>query len=67
MPPVGSLLGQVDFADLKYIIQSASPESKPGAGDSLTEVAISYGAFINHIPNLHDCLVFYFYGTENLQ
>ncbi len=49
MPPVGSLLGQVDFADLKYIIQSASPESKPGAGDSLTEVAISYGAFINHI------------------
>jgi large conductance mechanosensitive channel len=49
MPPIGSLLGRVDFADFKYVIQSAQPETKPGAGDGLAEIAISYGLFINNI------------------
>ena len=49
MPPVGELLGGVDFSQLKYILQSAVAESAPGAGDGVAEVAISYGVFINTI------------------
>ena len=40
MPPVGYVLGGVDFAAQKWIL-------KPG--DAETEVAIRYGAFINAI------------------
>ncbi len=39
MPPVGMLLGGVDFADLKIVLKAA-------AGDK-PEVAIAYGAFTN--------------------
>lgn len=39
MPPVGILLGGVDFADLKFVIKEAQGE--------VTEVAINYGIFIN--------------------
>ncbi|WP_372754421.1 large-conductance mechanosensitive channel protein MscL [Labilibaculum sp.] len=49
MPPVGIILGGVDFSDLKIILQSAVIETSPGAGDALKEVAISYGLFINAI------------------
>ena len=49
MPPIGKLMGGVDFAQLKYVIQEASVESAEGAGDSIAEVAISYGVFINTI------------------
>ena len=49
MPPVGKLMGGIDFAQLKYIIQSAVAESAAGAGDGVVEVAISYGLFINAI------------------
>ena len=40
MPPIGVLLGKVDFADKKYIITQADPLNK------VTEVAIRYGNFI---------------------
>jgi large conductance mechanosensitive channel len=40
MPPVGLLLGGIDFAAQKWILK---------AGDADTEVAIRYGAFINAI------------------
>jgi large conductance mechanosensitive channel len=40
MPPVGLLLGGVDFAAQKWVLK---------AGDANTEVAIRYGAFINAI------------------
>jgi large conductance mechanosensitive channel len=43
MPPVGMLLGGVDFAELKIVLQSAT------GGDPATEVAIRYGAFINAV------------------
>ncbi|MBA3812219.1 MAG: large-conductance mechanosensitive channel protein MscL [Caulobacteraceae bacterium] len=43
MPPVGLLLGHVDFAHLRIVIQHADPARK------LTEVAIGYGAFLNTI------------------
>lgn len=49
MPPVGKLLGGIDFAQLKYVIQPAVAESTAGAGDSVAEIAISYGIFINTI------------------
>ena len=41
MPPVGILLGGVDFSSLKLIIQEARGET--------AEVAIQYGVFINTV------------------
>ncbi len=49
MPPVGYLMGGVDFNELKYVIQDATAETAEGAGDAIKEVAISFGAFINTI------------------
>ena len=43
MPPIGLLLGRVDFAQLKWVLQPADPSKK------LAEVAIGYGAFFNTI------------------
>src|SRR5580704_7367347 len=43
MPPVGLILGKVDFTQLKLVLQPADPAHK------LAEVAIGYGAFINTI------------------
>ena len=43
MPPVGLLLGKVDFKQLKFVIQPADPARK------LAEVAVEYGAFLNTI------------------
>jgi large conductance mechanosensitive channel len=41
MPPIGLLLGRVDFSQMKWVVQPANPARK------LPEVAISYGAFLN--------------------
>jgi large conductance mechanosensitive channel len=41
MPPVGLLIGGVNFADLKIVLQE-------GAGET-PEVAIAYGLFINAV------------------
>lgn len=49
MPPVGKLLGGIDFSQLKCVIQDAVPESVAGAGDGIAEVAINYGLFLNTI------------------
>ena len=43
MPPIGMLLGKVDFSDLKIVFQPADPAHK------VAEVAILYGAFVNTI------------------
>ena len=43
MPPIGLLLGGIDFAELKWVLKGAV------GGDPTTEVAIRYGAFINSI------------------
>jgi large conductance mechanosensitive channel len=43
MPPVGLLLGGVDFASLRLVLRDAV------GGDPATEVAIRYGAFINAV------------------
>lgn len=49
MPPIGKLLGGVDFSQLKIVIQSEIAESATGAADGAQEVAIQYGLFINTI------------------
>jgi large conductance mechanosensitive channel len=43
MPPVGLLLGGVDFSSLKIVLKEAV------GGDAATEVAIRWGVFINAI------------------
>ena len=42
MPPVGLLLGKVDFSKLKWVLSPEDP-----ATEAIEEVAIQYGAFIN--------------------
>lgn len=52
MPPIGFLLGGVDFKDLKVVIKDAQPAIMEGASQisvASTEVALNYGAFINTI------------------
>ena len=39
MPPIGMLLGSIDFTQLKVMLKAT--------GDPKTEVAIRYGAFVN--------------------
>ncbi len=41
MPPIGILLGKVDFTQLSWILQQASEEAEA--------VAINYGTFINNV------------------
>ncbi len=43
MPPVGKLIGGVDFASFKYVIQTANK------AEGISEIAIRYGMFINTI------------------
>jgi large conductance mechanosensitive channel len=42
MPPIGLVLGGIDFSDLKLVIKAAGADAKVNP-----EVAIQYGAFIN--------------------
>jgi large conductance mechanosensitive channel len=44
MPPVGLVLGGIDFAAQKIVLKAAAPGADPA-----TEVAIRYGTFINAI------------------
>ena len=48
MPPIGQFLGGVDFSDMKYIIQPES-EGSLNESNSVAEIAIYYGQFINTI------------------
>jgi large conductance mechanosensitive channel len=43
MPPIGVLLGGVDFSSLKIVLKAAT------GGDPATEVAIRWGLFVNSI------------------
>ncbi len=43
MPPIGLLLGQVDFSELKLVLRAADPVAKHA------EVALGYGAFLNTV------------------
>ena len=41
MPPIGYLLGGVDFSSFKYVLKAAT------GGDPASEVAIRYGGLVN--------------------
>jgi large conductance mechanosensitive channel len=43
MPPIGLVLGGVDFTELRIVLKEAA------GGDPATEVAIRYGTFLNAI------------------
>ncbi len=45
MPPIGMLLGNVDFSGLKFVLQ----EAQVNGDTEIAEVAISYGTFLNTI------------------
>ena len=46
MPPIGLLIGKVDFSDLKWTLAEASTDA---AGAEVPAVVIGYGDFINTI------------------
>jgi large conductance mechanosensitive channel len=43
MPPIGLVLGKIDFSDLKWVLQPANEATKTA------EVAIQYGSFVNTV------------------
>jgi len=45
MPPIGLLIGGVDFSALKWVLVAAAPAGPQGP--AVAEVAIAYGVFIN--------------------
>ncbi len=53
MPPLGQVLGKVDFTKMKYVLQEGVAEVKNAAGEVTTaavpEVAVNYGAFITEL------------------
>jgi large conductance mechanosensitive channel len=49
MPPIGMMLGGVDFADMKYVLQPAVMAEDGSVATA--EVAIMYGKLINNIIN----------------
>ncbi|MDZ4392788.1 large-conductance mechanosensitive channel protein MscL [Cypionkella sp.] len=44
MPPIGLLLGEVDFSRLKWVLSPEDPTT-----EAIEEVAIRYGAFLNTV------------------
>ena len=52
MPPIGLLLGKVDFKNLKLVLQDGVPavlENGAEKAPAIAEVAINYGAFIQTV------------------
>lgn len=53
MPPIGMVLGGVDFKDLKIVLQKGVEEVKDSAGEVVTkgvaEVSINWGTTVNVI------------------
>jgi large conductance mechanosensitive channel len=51
MPPIGKLMGNVDFSQLQVVIQKGVDEQKDAQGNiivqKVSEVAVKYGAFLN--------------------
>ncbi|MGB0990948.1 MAG: large-conductance mechanosensitive channel protein MscL [Akkermansiaceae bacterium] len=53
MPPLGLLLGDVDFSKMKHVLKAGEPAVKDADGKVVTkaveEVAINYGAFLSEL------------------
>jgi len=48
MPPIGMLIGGVDFAELKLVLKEASVDA---TGAAIPAVTVNYGLLINNIIN----------------
>jgi len=48
MPPIGVLIGGVDFANLKLVLKQASVDA---AGKEIPAVAVNYGSLVNTVVN----------------
>ena len=54
MPPIGALLGGVDFSNLMWVIKEGSagaPYATPAAAAEAGATVMAYGAFINTVVN----------------
>jgi large conductance mechanosensitive channel len=50
MPPLGMLMGKIDFKDKKIVLQDAVTSIEAGVSKIVTpEVAITYGSFIQNV------------------
>jgi len=53
MPPLGAVLANIDFSNLKWVIQEAKPAVEAAEGTeaqaAVPEVAISYGVFLQEL------------------
>ena len=56
MPPIGLLLGQVDFSDLFLLLKAGSGEAPPYAtladAQAAGAITLNYGVFINNLVTL---------------
>ncbi len=48
MPPIGVLIGGVDFANLRLVLKQASVDA---AGKEIPAVAVNYGSLVNTVVN----------------
>lgn len=74
MPPIGVLLGGVNFTDLKLVLQSAIPAVTDAAGTVITpevaEVSLNYGSFIQTLVDfviIATVIFFAIKGMNSLQ
>lgn len=68
MPPIGLLLGGVDFSDLKIVLKEGVEGTVAAA--AVAEVAINYGQFINNVISfliVAMCLFFIIKGMNTLK
>ncbi len=63
MPPVGILLGDVNFTELKMVLKHAATNA---AGETIPEVSINYGTFIQTIINFIIIAVAIFFTIKAL-
>lgn len=47
MPPIGLLIGGVEFGDLRLVLQEARPAAE--GAPAVAEVAIRYGSFLDNV------------------
>ncbi|MAP94375.1 MAG: large conductance mechanosensitive channel protein MscL [Ponticaulis sp.] len=68
MPPIGLLLGGVDFAELKLVLKEGVEATD--AVEAVPEVAINYGLFINNVISfliVAMCLFFIIKGMNTMK
>ncbi len=64
MPPIGMLLGGVDFKNLQLTLKQASTSA---AGEAIPAVAVRYGLFINTMIDFSDRSLHDLHGHPNAQ